>query len=402
MVHHGTERLEGQAFADEVRRHDVVISTYGLTHRDFEHLVRPQWHRVVLDEAQNIKNPSAKQTVAIQSLNAWRRVAVTGTPLENHLSELWSILEFLNPGLLGTAADFRREFAVPIEKHHSAERADLLRRLIRPFLLRRRKTDPTVIVDLPDKMEMKVFCNLSAEQAALYQSVVDDMLGHIELAAGIRRRGLVLAALTKLKQVCNHPVLGADGRSRNAALASRSGKCERLVDMLEEVLAEDDRALVFTQFQQMGHLLQRHLIERLGCDVLFLHGGTPAKRRNDLVQRFQSDDPTAPVFVLSLKAGGYGLNLTSANHVFHFDRWWNPAVEDQASDRAHRIGQRKSVQVHKFICVGTLEERIDRMLEEKRGLADRIVGAGEKWLTELSTDDLREVLALSQDAVAED
>jgi len=231
--------------------------------------------------------------------------------------------------------------------------------------------------------------------------VVDNMLGHIELSAGMRRRGLVLSALTKLKQVCNHPVL-ASNDGPTTALDGRSGKCERLVEMLEEVLAEDDRALVFTQFQRMGRLLQPYLARRLGCQILYLHGGTPAGKRDELVERFQSDDPTAPVFVLSLKAGGYGLNLTSANHVFHFDRWWNPAVEDQASDRAHRIGQTKTVQVHKFVCIGTLEERIDRMLDEKRDLADRIVGAGERWLTELSTDDLREVFTLSKDAVAED
>ncbi|HUU84546.1 MAG TPA: DEAD/DEAH box helicase [Phycisphaerae bacterium] len=401
MVHHGTERLGGEAFVQQVLKHDVVISTYGLTHRDFEHLQRVAWHRVALDEGQNIKNPSAKQTVAIRSLHARKRSVLTGTPLENHLSELWSILEFLNPGLLGTAADFRREFAVPVEKHRDTERADRLRQLIRPFMLRRRKTDPTVIADLPEKMEMKVFCNLTAEQAALYQTVVDDMLGHVELAAGIRRRGLVLAALTRLKQVCNHPALASNGGPANL-LEGRSGKCERLVEMLDEVLAEGDRALVFTQFQRMGRLLQGYLAKRLGCEILYLHGGTPAGRRDELVERFQADDPTAPVFILSLKAGGYGLNLTSANHVFHFDRWWNPAVEDQASDRAHRIGQLKTVQVHKFVCIGTLEERIDRMLEEKRDLADRIVGVGEKWLTELSTDDLREVIALSQEAVAED
>jgi SNF2 family DNA or RNA helicase len=357
---------------------------------------------VALDEAQNIKNPSAKQTAAIRALRCRRRIALTGTPLENHLSELWSIMEFLDPGLLGSATQFRREFAVPIEKHHESERADQLRRLIRPFVLRRRKDDPSVIVDLPEKMEMKVFCNLSREQAALYQAVVENMLGDIELSTGMRRRGLVLSALTRLKQVCDHPLLVIDGGPRPTGLAGRSGKCERLVEMLEEVLAEGDRALVFTQFRRMGHLLQPFLEDRLGCKLLYLHGQTRQQQRDAMVERFQSGDAEVPVFLLSLKAGGFGLNLTAANHVFHFDRWWNPAVEDQASDRAHRIGQKKTVQVHKFVCIGTLEERIDRMLEEKRDLADRIIGAGEKWMTELSTDDLREIFTLSPEAVADE
>ena len=411
MVHHGAERLSGEVFAREVSGHDVVISTYALTHRDFDHLDRVEWDRVALDEAQNIKNPSASQTGAIRRLRCRHRLGLTGTPLENRLSELWSIMEFLNPGLLGTAGEFRREFAVPIEKHHEQQRADQLRRLIRPFMLRRRKDDPNVLADLPEKMEMKVFCNLSREQAVLYQAVVDDMLGHIELAAGMRRRGLVLSALTRLKQICNHPALVSDrlgpgrrptGEQSRASLSGRSGKSERIVEMLEEVLAEGERALVFTQFRRMGHLLESYLAERLGCGILYLHGGTPAKKRDAMVERFQSDDPQVPVFLLSLKAGGFGLNLTSASHVFHYDRWWNPAVEDQATDRVHRIGQSTRVPVHQFVCVGTLEERIDRMLEKKRNLADRIIGSGERWLTELSTGDLRQVLALSRDAVAED
>ena len=402
MVHHGVERLSGAAFVAEVAGHDAVISTYGLTHRDFDHLAKVDWHRVVLDEAQNIKNPSAKQTAAVRQLRSRHRLGLTGTPLENRLSELWSIVEFLNPGLLGTAAEFRRQFAIPIEKHHDTERGEQLRRLIRPFLLRRAKSDPGVAPDLPEKMEMRVFCNLSREQATLYQAVLDDMLGDIDASSGMRRRGLVLAALTRLKQICNHPACGRREPQESAALAGRSGKCERLAEMLEEVLAEGERTLVFTQFRRMGHLLERYLHERLGCGILYLHGGTPAKGRDAMVERFQSDDPEVPVFLLSLKAGGFGLNLTSANHVFHFDRWWNPAVEDQASDRAHRIGQTRKVQIHKFVCLGTLEERIDAMLERKRGLAEQIIGRGEQWLTELSTDKLREVLALSQDAVAED
>lgn len=398
MVHHGTERLTGREFVDEVARFDVVISTYGLIYRDFEHLVAVDWHRIALDEAQNIKNPAAKQAIAIRSLKAVHRVALTGTPVENRLSELWSIMDFLNAGYLSTASEFRRRFAVPIERYHDPDRAQRLRHLIRPFVLRRVKSDPKIQVDLPNKMEMKVFCNLTREQAILYEAIVTDMLGQIDRSGGIQRRGLILAALIKLKQVCNHPThFLSDGSS----LPHRSGKCDRLSEMLDEVLAEGDRALIFTQFREMGKLLQRHLEESLGGEVLFLHGGTTRKGRDAIVERFQNEDGDTPLLILSLRAGGYGLNLTAASHVFHFDRWWNPAVEDQATDRAHRIGQTKQVQVHKFVCIGTLEERIDAMLEQKRNLADNIMSGGEEWLTELSTDKLREVFTLSRDAVVE-
>ena len=398
MVHHGLERLSGRQFVEEVARHDIVISTYALTHRDFDHLVAVDWHRVALDEAQNIKNPAAKQSVALRTLRAVHRVALTGTPVENRLSELWSILDFLNDGYLGSATEFRRRFAVPIERHHDAGRASRLRQLIRPFILRRLKSDPTILVDLPEKMEMKVFCNLTREQAALYEAVLGEMLGQIDRSDGIQRRGMVLATLVKLKQVCNHP---AHFLSDGSELPKRSGKCERLTDMIEEVIAEGDRALVFTQYRQMGELLKKLLETSFDLTVPFFHGGTTRRNRDAMVDQFQGDDDV-PVFILSLKAGGFGLNLTAASHVFHFDRWWNPAVEDQATDRAHRIGQDRKVQVHKFVCVGTLEERIDALLDRKRNLADNIIGTGESWLTELSTDALRDLFALSDDAVAED
>ena len=399
MVHHGLERLTGQAFLDEVAKHDVVISTYGLTHRDYDHLAAVDWHRIALDEAQNIKNPAAKQAVAVRALRAHHRVALTGTPVENRLSELWSIIDFLNPAYLGTAGDFRRRYAVPIERNHDMDRAQRLRHLIRPFVLRRLKKDPNIVPDLPDKMEAKVFCNLTAEQAALYQATVDRMLGQVDSAGGIQRRGMILAVLVKLKQVCDHPaLLLADG----SPIPHRSGKCNRLTEMLEEVVAEGHCALVFTQFRTMGHLLQKHLQESLSRTVLFLHGGTSQRNRDAMVQRFQNETEDTPVFILSLKAGGFGLNLTAANHVFHFDRWWNPAVENQATDRAHRIGQKRQVQVHKFVCVGTIEERIDASIEQKRDLAENIVGSGQEWVTELSTKALRELFTLSREAVSED
>ena len=400
MVHHGLERRSGESFLEEAKRHDVVICTYALVHRDFDHLSAMSWHRIALDEAQNIKNPAAKQSSAVRSLKAVHRIALTGTPVENRLSELWSILNFLLPGYLGTAPDFRRRFAVPIERHHDTDRAARLRDLIRPFILRRLKSDPTIQVDLPQKMEMKVFCNLTREQAGLYEAVVQEVLARIEGADGIQRRGLILAALTRLKQICNHPAhfLG-DGSS----LPHRSGKCERIVEMLEEVLAEGDHALIFTQYRQMGTLLHKLISTSFDREILFLHGGTPRHERDALVERFQRGHHDAPIFILSLKAGGFGLNLTAANHVFHFDRWWNPAVEDQATDRTHRIGQNRAVQVHKFVCIGTLEERIDAMLTSKRSLAENIIGAGEQWITELSTSALRELFVLSrEDAVGDE
>ena len=399
MVHHGLERLTGQEFVNRVHHCDVVISTYGLIHRDLEHVAAVEWYRVTLDEAQNIKNPAAKQAQAIRSLRSVHRVALTGTPVENRLSELWSILDFLNVGYLGSAAEFRRRFAVPIERHHDNDRAQRLRHLIRPLILRRLKNDPSIEVDLPDKMEMKVYCNLTREQAGLYEATVNEMMRQIDNSGGIQRRGLILATLVRLKQICNHPAqFLADG----SPIPHRSGKCDRLTEMLEEVLAEGDSAIIFTQFRQMGKLITKHLQEVFDREILFLHGGSSRKSRDDMVQQFQDPEANAPLFILSLKAGGYGLNLTAASHVFHFDRWWNPAVEDQATDRAHRIGQFKRVQVHKFVCVGTLEEKIDKLLEEKRDLADNVVGSGEQWLTELSTENLRTLFGLSRDAVAED
>ncbi len=396
-VHHGGERLVGRRFATTAKSSDLVITTFGLAVRDADVLGAVRWGRIVVDEAQNIKNAGAKQSRAVRALRAPSRIALTGTPVENRLAELWSIMEFCNPGLLGSANGFRERFAVPIERYGDDEAAERLKRIVGPFMLRRLKTDRSIIADLPDKIEMKVYCNLTREQAALYQAVVDDMLARIESSEGIERRGLVLATMMKLKQVCNHPAhLLADG----SRLDGRSGKLARLDEILEEALAEGDRAICFTQFAEMGQLLRDHLQGRLGVEIPFLHGGVSKKARDEMIARFHADDGP-PVLLLSLKAGGVGLNLTAANHVIHFDRWWNPAVEDQATDRAFRIGQRRNVQVRKLVCVGTLEERIDQMIEDKRQLAERIVGTGEGWLTELSTSQLRDLVALSVDAVAE-
>ena len=416
-VHHGVDRPRGAALVAAAKNADLVVTTYALVHRDVAELEAVVWGRVALDEAQNIKNPGTKQAQAVRAIRTERRVALTGTPIENRLSELWSILDFLNPGLLGSSGDFRTRFAVPIERYRDPHRAKQLRGVVQPFVLRRLKTDSNVISDLPEKVETKEFCYLTPEQAALYEQTVKRMLSQAESTEGIQRRGVVLAGLVRLKQICNHPrqflkdadpVLLAQGDADVDVNGSateaphdphRSGKCVRIVEMLDEVLAAGGQALVFTQFRQMGTMLAKMLRHELDREVLFLHGGTPPKDRDAMVARFQKADGHAPIFILSLKAGGVGLNLTGANHVFHFDRWWNPAVETQATDRAYRIGQTRTVQVHKFVVAGTLEERIDQMIENKAALADNVIGSGEAWLTELNLAQLKDILTLRPDAV---
>ncbi|RLP99347.1 DEAD/DEAH box helicase [Micromonospora sp. BL1] len=396
-VHHGAERARGEGFAAAVQEADLVLTTYSVAARDAFELAGVDWHRVVVDEAQAIKNAATRQAEAVRSLPARHRVAVTGTPVENRLADLWSIMQFANPGLLGPAATFRKRFAEPIERHGDAEMAERLRRITGPFVLRRLKTDPTIITDLPEKLEMEVVCNLTAEQAALYRAVVDDMMAKIESSDGIERRGLVLATMTRLKQVCNHPAqLLHDG----STLDGRSGKLERLDEIVDEVLAAGEKALLFTQYAEFGGMLRGHLSARTGREVLLLHGGVGKAERDAMVTRFQSPQGP-PLFVLSLKAGGTGLTLTAANHVVHVDRWWNPAVEDQATDRAFRIGQRRRVQVRKFVCAGTVEEKVAAMIADKRSLARSVVGSGEQWVTELSTDTLRDLFTLESGAVVE-
>jgi SNF2 family DNA or RNA helicase len=397
LLHHGLSRLSGRHFREAVEKNDVVITTYALAQRDEEDLSSVSWSHIILDEAQSIKNQTARQTQAVKRLKAENRIALTGTPVENRISELWSIMDFLNPGYLGSAASFHRDFVLPIEKYKDKSRSDALRSLISPFVLRRLKTDSAVISDLPEKLELKANYNLTPEQATLYAAVVEEMLQRIESSAGIERRGQILAALTKLKQICNHPALFLQDGS---PLGGRSGKLSRLEEMLYEAIAAGDRALIFTQFAGMGAMLRHHFQEKLGVEVLFLHGKTSKKQRDAMIQSFQSGG--APIFVLSLKAGGFGLNLTAANRVFHFDRWWNPAVENQATDRAFRIGQQKNVFVHKFVCLGTLEEKIDQMIEQKKALAESVLGSGEGWLTELPNSALREILMLRRDAVGQE
>jgi SNF2 family DNA or RNA helicase len=401
-IHRGADRLKRQEMRRAVTGKDIMLTSYPLARLDAESIQSISWLAVILDEAQNIKNPAARQTQVICKFNAEFRIALTGTPVENRLSELWSIMHFLNPGYLGGRTRFRANFSLPIERYHDEGALKQLKQLTTPFILRRVKTDPRVITDLPEKVETKIYCNLTEEQATLYEAVVQDAMKRIEEEDGIQRHGLVLSMLMQLKQICNHPVqyLHQTRKSKKGKssplvdLTGRSGKLERLGELLEEISAEGDRALIFTQFAEMGEMLTNYLPTAFGVATQFLHGGTSTKVRDQMVKRFQEDEHAPSIFVLSLKAGGTGLNLTRANHVFHFDRWWNPAVEDQATDRAFRIGQKRNVQVHKFVTTGTLEEMIDDMIESKKGLAQAVVGSGENWITEMSTDELRRVVTL--------
>ncbi|MEW6039526.1 MAG: DEAD/DEAH box helicase [Pseudomonadota bacterium] len=401
LVHHGAERCkEPQAFAATALDQDVVIVSYALALRDSALLSAVRWHRLVLDEAQNIKNPEAKQTKAILKLDAGSRLALTGTPVENRLLDLWSIFNFLNPGYLGRQAAFRKHYETPIQRDHDPARSAQLRRLVEPFILRRVKTDPAIIKDLPDKVENKQYCNLSREQASLYEAVVRDVEQQLEASEGIQRQGLMLSTLMRLKQICNHPAqFLQDGSPFDP---QRSHKLERLTDMLGDVLAEGESALVFTQFTEIGERLERHLKTQLDCQTYYLHGGTSRQRREQMIARFQDPQTPPAVFVLSLKAGGVGITLTRANHVFHFDRWWNPAVEDQATDRAFRIGQTRNVFVHKFLTLGTLEERIDQMIEDKKRMAGAIVGSDESWLAQLDNEAFKKLIALNRTTILDD
>ena len=398
--HHGANRMRTvDEFEESCPASALVITTYATARMDADLLAELEWGGVVIDEAQNIKNPSAAQTRALRRIKAPRRLALTGTPVENRLVDLWSILDWCNHGLLGPLAEFRRTVARPIERFRDPHVATRLRRLVEPFVLRRLKSDPDVAPDLPDKVEATVACSLSSAQIKLYRKAIKDTWKEIKGQTGIERAGKVLALLTALKQICNHP---SHFLKKATVRAAQSGKLARLGEMLEEAVDEGDRALLFTQYVEMGKLLVKHLQSTFGFEVPFLHGGVPAKTRDAMVQRFQEDADAPPVFLLSLKAGGTGLNLTRASHVFHYDHWWNPAVESQATDRAHRIGQTRTVYVHRLVSLGTLEEKIAIMLEQKKGLANLAYGDGEAWLTELDDDQLHSLVELSDNAVEEE
>ncbi len=388
LRHHGPGRsTEPDAFVAGA----VTVTSYGLVRRDVDLLAEVDWDTVVLDEAQQVKNHASKAARAVRRIPARARIALTGTPVENRLAELWAIVDFTNPGLLGSFPRFRERYAVPVERWGDTDAADRLRRVVAPFLLRRTKTE--VATDLPPKQEATVVCNLTREQATLYQAAVDRVFDLGLADDGIDRRGQILALLTALKQICNHP---AQYLGERGPLPGRSGKLARTTEMLTEVAAAGDRALVFTQYRAMGDVLAQHLAARLDvAEIPFLHGGVSARARDAMVAAFQSGEEPSPVLLVSIKAGGTGLNLTAATHVVHYDRWWNPAVEDQATDRAYRIGQSRAVTVHKLVTAGTVEERVADLLERKRALADAVVGTGETWITELDDDALHELVSLS-------
>ncbi|MEY8208659.1 DEAD/DEAH box helicase [Corynebacterium sp. MNWGS58] len=394
LVHHGSNRAAGEDFLRRVAEHDVVITSYGTVSRDFAALGRVEWDRVVLDEAQAIKNSSTRASKSVRSLPSRHRIALTGTPVENRLSEMRSIVDFTNPGVLGSASFFRHHFAKPIERDNDDALTERLRRLTAPFILRRLKTDPAIIDDLPEKTEEVLTVTLSDEQAALYKALVDDVQRQLEQKdKGMARRGLVLASLTRMKQICNHPAhyLG-DGSPITIKGHHRSGKIEKLMELVDYAVHSGQRMLVFTQYRAFGQILQSYLSEHLAQEVPFLHGGVPQHKRDQLVSDFQADDGP-DVMILSLKAGGTGLNLTAASIVVHMDRWWNPAVENQATDRAFRIGQRRNVAVYKMISAGTMEESIQDILDGKTHLAGAIVGEGEGWITELAPEQLAELMS---------
>jgi SNF2 family DNA or RNA helicase len=376
---------------------DVVLTTYATAVRDADALAAISWDRVVLDEAQHIKNSGAAAAKAVRRFPARNRIALTGTPVENRLAELWSILDFVNPGILASAHTFRARFAVPIERYAEEDAAARLRQATRPFLLRRTKADHAIAAELPTKRHVRHLCGMTLEQVSLYRAVLDDLLERLAEPGEKWRKGLVLAAMTKLKQACVHPaLLLKDG----SPLPGRSGKIDRLEEIVDHALGAGESVLCFTQFARFGGMLTPHLAARFGVPVSFLHGGTPGGARDAMVAEFQKAERPG-VFVLSLKAGGTGLNLTAANHVVHIDRWWNPATEAQASDRAFRIGQRRDVHVHTLVCLGTLEERIDRVLSDKGVLAERVVGTGEGWLSALSAQELRDLFALAPEAIVD-
>jgi SNF2 family DNA or RNA helicase len=367
---------------------DLVITSYGTLLR-CPWLASTPWQLAILDEAQAIKNPGAKQTRAAKQVQAEARIALTGTPIENRLGDLWSIFDFINPGLLGSAKEFGSYTKRLADQPRNAYGP--IRDLVRPYILRRLKTDKSVIADLPDKTEIKAFCQLSRKQAALYQQAVEELAEQLEAVDGIKRRGMVLAALMRMKQICNHP---SQWLGDGAFAEADSGKWTRLREIGEVIAAKQEKALVFTQFRQLTAPVAAFLGEVFGRPGLVLHGETDVKKRKDLVGRFQEDE-SVPFFVLSLKAGGAGLNLTAASHVIHFDRWWNPAVENQATDRAFRIGQTKNVLVHKFVCRGTVEEKIDALIESKKALtSDMLEGGAELNLTEMKDDELLRLVSL--------
>ena len=384
IIYHGAERQLDL-------KHDIILTTYAIMRIDVEELKKNEWGMIIVDEAQNIKNPDTAQTLAVKMLKSNVKIAMTGTPVENRLTELWSIFDFINHGYLGTLREFQKSYAIPIERFKENSRAAKLKMSVSPFVLRRLKTDKHVITDLPEKMVINDYCYLSKQQAVLYEKTLNEMMDKISGFTGINRRGNIFKLITALKQICNHPYQFLKGGEMNKEL---SGKMDKCISTVQSILDNNEKTLIFTQYKEMGDILCKVINEECSTDPLFFHGSLTVSQREDLINRFQNDDD-AKIMVLSLKAGGTGLNLTSATNVIHYDLWWNPAVEDQATDRTYRIGQDKNVMVHRMITLGTFEEKIDEMLKSKKELADLAVYEGEKIITELSDEEIYEIFTLS-------
>jgi SNF2 family DNA or RNA helicase/uncharacterized Zn finger protein len=391
LIYHGPGRS-----LDMLEEVDLIITTYGVVRTEAAQLQKKDWLIVVIDEAQNIKNPATGQTKAVKKVPASIQVAMSGTPVENRLSEYWSIFDYSNKGYLGGLKKFKDRYAKPIEIDRDQKQLDRFRKITAPFILRRTKTDKSIIPDLPDKIEKDQYCVLTPQQAAIYQNVLDQNLKQTTEAEGINRQGLVLKLITALKQICNHP---DHFLKKGLADPGLSGKSDLLLDLLTQILENEEKTLIFTQYREMGELLTKMLQTAFGLEVPFLHGGVPRKKRDEMVDRFQ-EDRSIPIFLLSLKAAGTGLNLTAASNVIHYDLWWNPAVEAQATDRAYRIGQQRNVMVHRFITKGTFEEKINQMIQNKKELADLTVATGEKWIGDLSNRELKELVQLENPQAA--
>lgn len=389
-LYYGAQRPKDEDFIAFSKQYDVILTTYGMSHIDFDDLKSVYWNSIIIDEAQNIKNAGTKQSRSVRNLKGAHHVALTGTPMENRLSELWAIFDFINKGYLGSLKAFSDTFVTSIERDGSTDKVRELQNIIQPFLLRRTKKDSEVALNLPDKIEQKEFVPLTSEQASLYEQLIKDTFDKIDQLSNFERKGLILQMIGRLKQLCNHPALYLKEEViHNANI--RSGKLDKLLKLVHAVMEQQESCLIFTQYIGMGQMIQSLLQEEYGHEVPFLTGSLGKKQRDDMIERFQNGE--FPIFILSLKAGGTGLNLTAANHVIHYDRWWNPAVENQATDRAYRIGQNRFVHVHKLICTGTLEEKIDKMIDQKQALNDEIL-TGENWITEMSTDELKELVSL--------
>ncbi|MDD3237552.1 MAG: DEAD/DEAH box helicase [Candidatus Gastranaerophilales bacterium] len=383
-VYHGLDRkLDTKA--------DIIITTFAILRIDIEEIKKTNWSMLIVDEAQNIKNPDTSQTLAVKSLKSDIKIAMTGTPVENKLTELWSIFDFINKGYLGSIKDFQKSYATPIERFKQVSRADKLKLSISPFVLRRLKTDKTIINDLPEKMVIDDYCYLSKSQAALYEKTLNDLMGQISTIKGINRRGMIFKLITALKQICNHPY---QYLKNGEMTKDNSGKCEKFISLLGSIMDNDEKTIVFTQYKEMGTILCDIIQKELNTEPLFFHGSLNPSQREALLTRFDEDEE-AKVMILSLKAGGTGLNLTTATNVIHYDLWWNPAVEDQATDRSYRIGQDKNVMVHRLVTLGTFEEKIDEMIKQKKELVNLAVFEGEKTITELTDEEIYKIFTLS-------